>query len=262
MAHPMITSQLTLIMWNVSDCWVSSAPTCSHLQLADATVLGTNIVQVVLDVRSFLDDTGLSQSPRQYTLYSLAQLAAYYLQRRHHADQQLQDIVDDFASRFEAEMPDNRLRVAPFDVAAAAATTAPAKRRLVLLAARTAIDAAVAHAAEEAKPVDAALAVEVMNLLTSRDRVRDLFSLRLTCKLTFRRSFPVPCYPLLEMATGVVEDFVGGSGSRHVSFQSVLGVIGLHREDAEAYAVAKAAEAAVVAAEATAAAAVASSLQC
>jgi hypothetical protein len=96
------------------------------LQLADATtVLGTNIVQIVLDIRSFLDATGLSQSPHQYTLYSLAQLAAYYLQRRHYADQQLQDIVDDFASRFAAVI------VAPFEVAAAKASTTPAQRKLV-----------------------------------------------------------------------------------------------------------------------------------
>jgi hypothetical protein len=57
--------------------------------------------------------------------------------------------------------------VAPFKAAAATSTTTPAKRKLVLLAARTAINATVAHAASEAKPIDGALVVEVMNLLTS-----------------------------------------------------------------------------------------------
>jgi hypothetical protein len=71
-----------MIRWSASDCWVSWA-----WILADATVLGTNIVQIMLDVRSFLDVTGLSQSPHQYTLYSVAQLATYYLQRRHYADE-------------------------------------------------------------------------------------------------------------------------------------------------------------------------------
>jgi hypothetical protein len=89
---------------------------------------------------------------------------------------------------------------------------------------------AVAHAASEAKSIDAALVVEVMNLLTSRDRVRDLHSLRATCKLTRRGSFPVPGYPLLELPTGEVEAFVGRSGSRHVSFQILLKAFALHQE--------------------------------
>jgi hypothetical protein len=69
---------------------------------------------------------------------------------------------------------------------------------LVLLAARTAIDSAVTHAATEGKPLDAKLVVEVMNLLTSRADLQDLRNLRLVCKLTYRGSFPVPSYPLLE----------------------------------------------------------------
>jgi hypothetical protein len=60
----------------------------------------------------------------------------------------------------------------------------------------------MAHAAEEGKPLDAAVVVEVMNLLMSRDRVRDLRSLRFTCQLSRRGSFPVPSYPLLELPTG------------------------------------------------------------
>jgi hypothetical protein len=57
-----------------------------------------------------------------------------------------------------------------------------------------------------------------------------LFSLRLTCKLTYRRSFPVPSYPLLELTTGVVEDFVGGSGSRHVPFENIKRALALHAQ--------------------------------
>jgi hypothetical protein len=104
-----------------------------------------------------------------------------------------------------------RLVVAPFAAAAAVATTAPAKRKLMLLAACTAIDAAVAHAATEAKPIDAKVVVEVMHLLTSRDRVRDLHSLRLVCELTMR------C-----------------SGPRHVSFRCLLRAVELHWEAAVA----------------------------
>jgi hypothetical protein len=87
---------------------------------------------------------------------------------------------------------------------------------LVLLAARTAIDSAVTHAATEGKPLDAKLVVDVMNLLTSRADLQDLCNLRLVCKLTYRGSFPVPSYPLLELPTGVVESFVGGSCSNKV----------------------------------------------
>jgi hypothetical protein len=202
------------------------------LWITQFTVHVTNIVQIQLDVRSFLAATGLSQSPHQYTLYSLVQLAAYYLQRRHYADQQLQDIVDkdDFASRFAAVVQDNRLIVPRFEVAAAKASTTPAQRLLVLLAARTAIDAAVAHAAEEAKPIDVALVADVMNLLMSCDTVRDMFSLRPTCKLTYRRSFPAPSHPLLELSTSVVEDFVGGSGSRQVAFENIKRSLALHAQ--------------------------------
>jgi hypothetical protein len=103
------------------------------------------------------------------------------------------------------------LVVAPFGAVAAKSTTTPARRKLVLLAARTAIDAAVAHAVSEGTPLDAALVVEVMNLLSSGDRVRDLHNLRLTCTLTMRGSLPVPGYPLLERPTGVVESFVAAA---------------------------------------------------
>jgi hypothetical protein len=88
----------------------------------------------------------------------------------------------------------------------------------------------------------------------SRNRVQDLHSLRLVCKLTHRRSFSVPSYPLLELATGVVEDFVGGSGSRHVSFRSLKSAFALHRETAAAEK-AEADAAAAAAAEASAVAA-------
>jgi hypothetical protein len=72
--------------------------------------------------------------------------------------------------------------------------------------------------------------VEVMDLLMSRDRVTYLHSLRFTCQLSRRGSFPVHGYPHLELPTGVLEAFVGGSGSRHVSFQSLLSAFALHKE--------------------------------
>jgi hypothetical protein len=193
--------------------------------------LGQSIPPIVQDIRSFLDATGLVHSPHQYTMYSLTQLAAYYLER--HASDQRQDTVDDFAWRVAVTIHD-RLIVAPFEAAAAAATTTPAKRRLVRLAARTAIDAAVAHADEEDEPIDAGLVADVMNLILTYDAVRDLHSLRMVCELTRRRSFPVPSYPLKELPTGVVESFLGGDCSRHVSFDCIRWALGLHSEDAAA----------------------------
>jgi hypothetical protein len=178
----------------------------------------------VEDIRSFLDATGFVHSPHQFTLHSVAQLTAYYLD--HHASDQPQDAVDDFARRFAVVMQD-RLIVAPLEAAAAKTTRTPAKRRLVRLTARTAIDAAVAHADEEDEPIDAGLVAEVVNLVMSPDRVRDLHSLRLPCKLTRRRSFSVPGYPLLELPTGVVESFLGGDCSRHVSFDCIRWALGL-----------------------------------
>jgi hypothetical protein len=58
---------------------------------------------------SFLAATGLVHSPHQYTLYSLAQLAAYYLER--HASDQPQDTIDTFSRRFAVTIQD-RLIVA------------------------------------------------------------------------------------------------------------------------------------------------------
>jgi hypothetical protein len=188
-----------------------------------------SIPPIVQDIRSFLDATRLVHSPHQYTLFSVAQLTAYYLER--HVSDRPQDTVDTFAQRFAAKIR-HRLIVAPFEAAAAKATTTPAKRRLVRLAARTAIDAAVAHADEENDPIDAGLVADVMNLLVSCDAVRDLHSLRLVCKLTYRGCFPVPRCPLLELPTGVVETFLGGSCSRKVSFRCICRALALHSEDA------------------------------
>jgi hypothetical protein len=191
--------------------------------------LRPNIVPIVQGVCSFLDVTALNTSEHQYTLYSVAQLAAFFLQR--HASDQPQDTVDNFALRFAGVIQD-RLAVAPFEAAAAAATTTPAQRLLVLQAVRTAIDAAVSHAATEAKPIDAKLVADVMNLLMSRDRVRDLLSMRMVCKLTAGCSFPVPRYPLLELPTGLVESFVAGSCSNQVPFCCILRAVALHLESA------------------------------
>jgi hypothetical protein len=185
------------------------------------------ITDIVQDVHSFLDATALNTSEHQYSLYSVAQLAAYCLQR--HASSQPQDVVDDFAMRFAGVIQD-RLAVEPFEAAAEAATTTRAQRLLVRLAARTAIDAAVAHAATKAKPIHAGLVGDVMNLLMSRDCVRDLLSLRLVCKLTARCSFPVPGYPLLELPTGVVESFVGGRWSNEVPLRCIFRAVALHSE--------------------------------
>ena len=91
----------------------------------------------------------MSRSEHQYTLYSVTRLAAYYLQRHHCSDRHQEDVVNDFTRKFAGAIQDS-LVVAPFDAAAAKETTTPAKRLLVRLAARTAVDAAVAHAATEA----------------------------------------------------------------------------------------------------------------
>jgi hypothetical protein len=153
-------------------------------------------------------------------------------------------VVDNFALRF-ARAIQSSLTVALFEVAAMAESSTPAKRLLVLLAARTAIDAAVAHAATEAKPIDAELVADAMNLPMSRDRVRDLHSLRMACMLTYRSSFPVPRHPHLQLPTGVVESFVGGSCLNKVPFRCICRALALHV--GEATAAASTAEAAVAA---------------
>jgi hypothetical protein len=98
------------------------------------------------------------------------------------------------------------------------------------MAARTAIDSAVTHAASSGKPICAVLVADVMNLLMSRADLQDLHNLRIACKLTFRGSFPVPGYPLLELPTGVVESFVGGSCSREVPFHCICKALAMHAE--------------------------------
>jgi hypothetical protein len=187
-------------------------------------------MDIVGDIHGFLDSTALNTSEHQYCLYSVTQLTTYYLQRHHYSDR-LED-VRNFALRFACVLQDNRLIVAPFAAAVDEVTTTLAKRKLVLLAARTAIDAAVAHAADVAEPIDPKVVVDVMNLLMSQDRVRDLRSLRLVCTLTMRRSLPVSSYPLKELPTGVIEAFVAGSGSWHVSFRCLLRAVDLHAEAA------------------------------
>jgi hypothetical protein len=50
--------------------------------------------KIVQDIRSFVATTVLNTSEHRYTLYPLAQLAAYYLQR--HGWKQKQDTIDNF----------------------------------------------------------------------------------------------------------------------------------------------------------------------
>jgi hypothetical protein len=101
------------------------------------------------------------------------------------------DVVDNFTLSFAGVIQD-KLLVEPLEAVAAAATTTPAKRLLVQLATRTAIDAATSHAATEGNPIHAGLVADVINLLMSRDRLQDVISLRMVCKLTYRCSFPAP----------------------------------------------------------------------
>jgi hypothetical protein len=96
----------------------------------------------------------------------------------------------------------------------------------------------VAYAADQATPLHPALVADVMNLLMSRDCVRDLHSLRIACKLRCS---------LLELLTGLVESFVGGLWSHKVPFHSIRRAFALHREVA-AVAVAAAASARAAAA--------------
>jgi hypothetical protein len=121
--------------------------------------------------------------------------------------------------------------VAPFEEAEHEETTTPAKRLRVRLAARIAVDAAVKHAADEAKPIDATVVVDMMNLLMSRDRMTNLRNL--TSTMTYRGSFPVRGYPLLELPTGVVESFAAGRWAWLVSFRCICRAFDLHsRRDA------------------------------
>jgi hypothetical protein len=110
------------------------------------------------------------------------------------------------------------LIVAPFIAAVKEETTTPVRRLLVLLAARTAVDAAMKQATEEKKPIDANVVVDVMNLLMSRDRVTNLRSLRFTFQLSRRGSFPVAGYPHVELPRGVLE----ACGGQRVAARIVL----------------------------------------
>ena len=84
------------------------------------------------------------------------------------------------------------------------------------------------------RSIDAALVVSALNILLSADRVRDLFDLRMVSRMTRRRSFPVPGYPLIELPTGPVEEMLVGHGCGVVSFVVVVRAMYLHREIAAA----------------------------
>jgi ankyrin repeat protein len=113
-----------------------------ELLLEYVDVEGTHaVIHTVNNIRTFLAATKLNTSKHQFTLYSVAQLAAYYMQRRQYPEQQPED-VRNFALRLASEVQDS-LIVAPFIAAAARVSTKPARRLLVLLAARTAVDGAV-----------------------------------------------------------------------------------------------------------------------
>ena len=74
----------------------------------------------------------------------------------------------------------------------------------------------------------AALVVSVLNILLSADRVRELFNLRMVNRMTRRRSFPVPGYPLIELPTGPVEEMLVGHGCGMVSFVALVRAMYLH----------------------------------
>jgi hypothetical protein len=57
---------------------------------------------------------------------------------------------------------------------------------------------------------DVELLAALMNLFMCRDQVCDLHSMRLLCKTTYRRSFPVPHHRHIELPIGVIESFLGG----------------------------------------------------
>ena len=83
----------------------------------------------------------------------------------------------------------------------------------------------VAHAATAHKPMDVALVVKVLNILMSADRVRDMYHLRMMCRMTRRRSFPVPDYLLIELLPKLMGEILVGHGSSVVSFVFVLRAI-------------------------------------
>ena len=191
------------------------------------------IAAIVKKVRAFLAATGLVRAEHQFALHSLAQLVAFHNLPRH-ASQPSPAYVEAFALRFGVAIQ-SQLIVAPLLVA-----TTPARRKLVLLAARTAVDAAVKHAADAdiaaedaagTTSIDAVLVVSVLNILLSADRVWELFNLRTVSRMTRRRSFPVPGYPLIELPTGPVEEMLVGHGSGLVSWKVVLRAYDLHGQD-------------------------------
>ena len=214
------------------------------LSLPDEYADRPEIAPIVEKVRAFLAATGLVRAEHQFALHSLAQLVAFHNLRRH-ASQPPPAYVEAFGVRFGVAIQ-SQLVVAPLLVA-----TTPARRKLVVLAARTAVDAAVKHAADAdiaaraavgTTSIDAALVVSVLNILLSADRVRELLNLRLVSRMTRRRSFPVPGYPLMELPTGPVEEMLVGQGCGVVSLVVVVRAMYLHGQAAAETASAAAAE--------------------
>jgi hypothetical protein len=70
-------------------------------------------------------------------------------------------------------------------------------------------------------PADAILLAGLVNLLMRSDLVRDLHNLRMVCKTTLRRSFPVPHQRHLELPVGVIESFLAGDYSAYLPFHCV-----------------------------------------
>jgi hypothetical protein len=82
--------------------------------LLHAASAGSTVIKIVQEGKSLLEATVLHTSEHQFTLYSLARLTAYYLQR--HASKQPQDTIDKYTLRLAAAMQDS-LVVSPFEAA-------------------------------------------------------------------------------------------------------------------------------------------------
>jgi hypothetical protein len=65
------------------------------------------------------------------------------------------------------------------------------------------------------------LLVELMNLVLDSDHVQDVHNLRMVCKTTHRRAFPVPMHRHIELPIGVIECFLAGEYSAYISYRHI-----------------------------------------
>jgi hypothetical protein len=72
------------------------------------------------------------------------------------------------------------------------------------------------------------LIVELMNLFLRIDHVQDVHNLRMVCKTTHRRAFPVPMHRHIELPIGVIECFLAGEYSAHIPYRHIRMALDIH----------------------------------